>query len=72
MTDKTKIKIVKKVEVSSRKIDKPKRVEAPRNTAREMVSTVSDWVTDFKNRKSAETKAAFELFSGSNHRPSES
>ncbi len=71
MTDKPKIKIVKKVEASSYKIRKRKKGK-PRNSAREMVSTVSDWVADFKTRKSAETKAAFDLFRGPNPRSSES
>ncbi|MBK8466972.1 MAG: hypothetical protein IPL32_14205 [Chloracidobacterium sp.] len=73
MTDRPKIKIVKKEEASAFKVSKKKRKKsAPRNAAREMVSTVSDWVADFKIRKSTETKAAFELFRASNPRPSES
>jgi len=73
MTDRPKIKIVKKDEASAFKVSKKKRKRtAPRNAAREMVSTVSDWVTEFKTRKSAETKAAFDLFRSSNPSPSES
>lgn len=72
MNDRPKIKIVKKDEASSYKFKKRRKKAAPRNTAREMVATVSDWVADLKTRKSAETKAAFELFRSRNPRPSES
>ncbi len=72
MTDRTKIKIVKKDEASAFKGKKKRKRSVPRNAAREMVSTVSEWVADFKTRKSAETKAAFDLFRSSNPRPSES
>lgn len=71
MNDKPKIKVIKKDEAPAFKIKKRKR-PAKQNAAREMVSTVSDWVTDLKNRKSAETKAAFDIFRTSNPRPSES
>lgn len=72
MNDRPKIKIVKKGEASALKVKKRKKRSMPRNAAREMVSTVSGWVSDFKTRKSAETKAAFDLFRSSNPRPSES
>ena len=72
MNDRSKIKIVKKDDAPALKIKKRKKVLAPRNTAREMVATVSDWVADFKTRKSIETKAAFEIFRAANPRPSES
>ena len=73
MNDRSKIKIVKKEDAPALKIRKRKKKAAPpRNAAREMVATVSDWVADFKTRKSAETKAAFDLFRASTPRPSES
>lgn len=73
MIDRPKIKIVKKDEATAFKLNKKKRKRSkPKNTAREMVSTVSDWVAEFKTRKSAETKAAFDLFRTSNPHPSES
>ena len=71
MTNRLKIKIVKKDEAPALKVTKRKKV-APRNAAREMVSTVSEWVSELKARKTAETKAALELFRSSNTRPSES
>lgn len=64
-----KIKIVKKNSSEAR--SKNGKENNPRNHAREMVSTVSEWVADFKTRKSAETKAAFDIFRTSNPRPSE-
>ena len=72
MNDRSKIKIVKKDDAPALRIKKRKKAVAPRNTAREMVATVSDWVTDLKTRKSAEAKAAFDIFRASNPYPSES
>ena len=52
-----KIKIIKKNDTSRTDVAKPRS----RNTAREMVATVSDWVSDLKIRKSAEAKAALAI-----------
>lgn len=71
MIDRSKIKIVKKDDASALKVKKRKRTK-PREKARDMVTTVSDWVTDFKARKSAETKAALDVFRTSTPHPSES
>lgn len=72
MTDKMKIKVIKKVDavkadtgVKTVKVSK----KAP---AREMVSTVTNWVNDFQNRKREETKVAIERFFSSQPRTSES
>lgn len=65
-----KIKVVKKDAAPMAKARKPK-LEKPRNSAREIVSTVSDWVADFKERKSAETRAALDIFRVPDTRPSE-
>ncbi|CAN5427149.1 hypothetical protein BH10ACI3_BH10ACI3_14060 [soil metagenome] len=70
--DKSKIKVVKKTEAAVIKSKKKKKAPTQRSAAREMVSTVTDWVTDLKNRKSVETKAAFDLLFAANQRPSES
>ena len=67
-----KVKVVKKIEIESRRPVKVAKANIQRNPAREMVSTVTDWVADFKERKSAETKAAFEMLFVSQARPSES
>jgi hypothetical protein len=65
-----KIKIVKKDDKPALKVKK-RKLARQRDTAREMVATVSDWVTEFKERKTAETKAAFDLFAGPDTRPNE-
>jgi len=71
MINKGKIKIIKKVEARSM-LPEAKVVKSPRKVAREMVSTVTEWVSDLKVRKREETKAAFDLLFGTNSRPSES
>ena len=69
--DKTKIKIVKRAEANVAK-SKKKKAATPRTAAREMVSTVTDWVSDLKQRKTEETKAAFDLLFAANRQPRES
>ncbi len=71
MIDKTKIKIVKKAEAMTQKPVK-RKVASSRVAAREIVSNVTGWVTDLKQRKTVETKAAFDLLFAANQRPSES
>ncbi len=59
MSGKAKIKIIKKGEIKLE--EKPvivKKIEK-KAAAREMVSTVSDWVSDFQKRKKEETAEAF-------------
>ncbi len=65
-----KIKIVKKEDAPALKVKK-RKLGRQRDAAREMVATVSDWVADFKERKSSETKAALDVFRGPDTRPSE-
>ena len=71
MINKGKIKIVKKFEIR-KATPKVKPVKSSRTAAREMVSTVTEWVSELKLRKSGETKAALDLLFGTNSRPSES
>lgn len=61
MDSKLKIKVVKREEIKPVEVKKA-RGNTARLAAREMVSTVTDWVTEFKQRKSEETKAAIERF----------
>ncbi len=68
MADKSKVKVIKRDEIVPTKRRKNKR-QTPRGSAREMVSTVTDWVTDLKQRKSDETKAALDLLMGRTTRP---
>ncbi len=67
----TKIKVIKRTDAA---VVKPKvqKAKTSRVAAREMVSTVSEWVTDLKQRKSGETMAAIERLFGTGPRPSES
>jgi hypothetical protein len=62
MTSKAKIKVIKKNEIKV--TEKPVTVSVEKKTsraaAREMVSTVTNWVTDFQRNKREETKQAFE------------
>jgi len=61
MTEKLKIKVIKRNTVSAP--PEPVAVEhrSKREAARQAVSTVKNWVSDFQARKRVETKAAFEL-----------
>ena len=57
-----KIKVIKRNDVST-----PMRVvkheyKSKRQAARDAVSTVTNWVSDFQTRKRDETKAAIEKF----------
>lgn len=57
MKEQAKVKVIKKGEIK-----KPVKVEtkSKRVAAREMVSTVTSWVSDFQGRKRDETKIAIE------------
>ncbi len=60
MTTKAKIKVVKKKDIKT--VEKAVKNESKesKETARIMVSNVSNWVNDFQKRKRDETKQAFE------------
>ena len=65
MTAKAKIKVIKKGEFKmAEKSAKPVVVEknSTQVAAREMVSTVTTWVSDFQQRKRDETRQAIEKF----------
>ena len=66
-----KVRIVKKNEIKPKRTERPVKTNTQRASAREMVATVTDWVADFKDRKSRETRAAFEMLFASQARPSE-
>ena len=64
-----KVKIIKRAERVNRKRNKPKVV---RTTARDMVNTVTSWVTEFEQRQREETAKAVEnLIRSRNHQPNE-
>jgi len=61
MTAKAKIKVIKKSEVKV--AEAPIKIERKTNqAAREMVSTVTNWVSEFQQRRRDETKQAIEKF----------
>ena len=61
MTAKAKIKVIKKSEIKVAQT--PINVEKKTNQAvREMVSTVTNWVSEFQQRRRVETKQAIEKF----------
>ena len=59
MINKGKIKVLKKGEIKEAATVPAVEVK-PKQAAREMVSNVTNWVTEFQNRKREETKIAFE------------
>lgn len=71
MTAQAKIKIIKKGEIKIKEkpvtADKTKK----RVQAREMVETVSDWVSDLQKRKKEETSKAFNMLFNSRPQTSE-
>jgi hypothetical protein len=61
MSAKAKIKVIKKNEVKA--VEVPVETERKTNqAAREMVSTVTNWVSEFQMRRRDETKQAIEKF----------
>ena len=65
MSEKAKIKIIKKGEmkIAEQTMEKPIVIEKKsKQAAREMVSTVSNWVNELQQRRRDETKQAIEKF----------
>jgi hypothetical protein len=62
MSEKKTIKVIKKGE-KPRPIVKAKATTAARETARDMVETVTNWVTEFQQRRRAETTNALRMLS---------
>jgi hypothetical protein len=58
----TKVKVIKKGEAKPALEPAPVKKVSKKAAAREMVSTVSNWVSDFKQRKQEETKLSLETF----------
>jgi hypothetical protein len=71
MTSKVRVKVIKKSEAKVQ----PPQSESGKSTrvaAREMVSTVTDWVSEFRTRRSDETRAALEKLFSNRPQPNES
>lgn len=60
MTDKAKIKIIKKKDLKTVKKVIKSETKVRKESARKAVSNVSNWVNDFQKRKRHETKVAIE------------
>lgn len=72
MNEKLKVKVIKKDEIKAATPSVKVQNRSKREAARDVVSTVSNWVSDFQLRKRDETKAAIEKFLTPNPQPSES
>jgi len=57
-----KVKVIKKGEVKAAPPKSEPEVVSKKAAAREMVSTVSSWVTDFQQRKRVETANTLQNF----------
>jgi len=57
-----KVKVIKKGEVKAAPPTSEPEVPSKKAAAREMVSTVASWVSDFQQRKRTETAATIENF----------
>lgn len=62
MSIKGKIKVIKKGEVRTAEVPVLPEKKSTQESARQMVSTVTNWVSDFQVRKREETKIAIEQF----------
>lgn len=62
MTAKAKIKVIKKGELKAAVKQEKPAVNEKKTAAREMVTTVTNWVNDFQQRKRDETRQAIETF----------
>ncbi len=60
MSTKGKIKVIKKGEVKNVEVSPLVEKKSKQESARQMVSNVTNWVSDFQIRKREETKLAFE------------
>ena len=71
MTNKLKIKVIKKGEAKSETKKPVNESRTRRQAAREMVSNVTGWVSDLQTRKREETRLAFEQLFKPAPQPSE-
>lgn len=71
MTNKPKIKVIKKGEVKPETKPVVSESRSKRQAAREMVANVSGWVSDLRTRKREETRMAIEQLFKASPRPSE-
>jgi hypothetical protein len=72
MSEKMKIKVIKKGSAAASGGSPVKERVRKRDAAREMVSTVSSWVSDLQQKKKESTRLAIEQLFGQQVRPNES
>ena len=70
MSEKKAIKIVKKQDRTRRQKATPRK-NVPRDTAREIVQTVTNWVTEVQQKRAVETAQAIKLLLPNTPRTSE-
>ncbi len=70
MTEKKAIKIVKKQDRTGRQKAAPSK-NVPRDTAREIVQTVTNWVNEVQQKRRVETAHAIKTLLGNDPRPNE-
>jgi hypothetical protein len=68
---KMNVKVIKKDEKKAAPAVVKTGAKTTKEAAREMVSTVTNWVSDFQQRKRDETKVAIEKFLSTRPRPSD-
>lgn len=71
MSAKPKIKVIKKNELENTAAPNNAEEKPKPTAAREMVATVSNWVSEFQQRRSRDTKAAIEKFFAAQPKTSE-
>lgn len=64
MNTKAKIKVIKKGEIKSSAKTGTRDNSTAKHQVREMVGNVTNWVSEFQQRKSDEAKSAFEQLFG--------
>ena len=69
MSGKKTVKVIKKGQMKRQQTAESK-VNSPRETAREMVKTVTNWVNELQQKRSAESASALKFLSDT-PRPSE-
>lgn len=71
MSNKLKVKVIKKGEMKPVLQPVESESRSKRQAAREMVANVTDWVSELQTRKREETRMAFEHLFKANPHPNE-
>jgi flagellar hook-basal body complex protein FliE len=69
MSDKKVIRVIKKNDL--KRVEKPAQKTGARDTARDMVKTVTNWVNELQQKRREETAQAIKTLLPNNPRPSE-